>query len=68
VGAVVTRLRKDVGPTAVVVDFLAQFLERHGHSAGARAIVDAERHEVDLYERFSSFVSYGFYIAIRAAD
>ena len=45
----------------------ASFLERHGNSAGARAIVDAERHEIDLYERFSSFVSYGFYIATRTA-
>ena len=44
------------------------FLERHGHSAGARAIVDAERHEMGLYEQFSSFVSYGFYIATRTAD
>lgn len=44
------------------------FLERHGHSVEARAIVDAERHEIDLYERFSSFVSYGFYIARRTAD
>ena len=44
------------------------FLERHGHSVEARAIVDAERHEIDLYERFSSFVSYGFYIATRTAD
>ncbi|MDA3015592.1 MAG: methyltransferase domain-containing protein [Actinomycetota bacterium] len=44
------------------------FLERHGHSAEARAIVDAERHEMDLYERYSSFVSYGFYIATRTDD
>jgi hypothetical protein len=44
------------------------FLERHDHSAEARAIVDAERHEIDLYERYSSFVSYGFYIATRTAD
>jgi ubiquinone/menaquinone biosynthesis C-methylase UbiE len=44
------------------------FIERHGHSAEARAIVDDERHEIDLYERYSSFVTYGFYIARRTAD
>jgi hypothetical protein len=44
------------------------FLERHGHSAEARGIVEAERQEIDLYERYSSFVSYGFYIARRTAD
>ena len=46
----------------------APFLERNGKSVEARAIVDAEQHEIDLYERFSSFVSYGFYIARRTAD
>ena len=39
------------------------FLERHANSDAARAVVDAERAEIDLYERFSDFVSYGFYIA-----
>ena len=46
----------------------APFLERHGQSEAAHAIVDAERHEIDLYERYSSCVSYGFYIATRTAD
>jgi SAM-dependent methyltransferase len=45
----------------------AAFLDRHGHSAAANDIVEAERHEIDLYERFSPFVSYGFYIAARTA-
>ena len=46
----------------------APFLERHGHSGEAHAIVEAERREIALYERFSSFVSYGFYIASRTGD
>ncbi len=43
------------------------FLDRHGHSAAANDIVEAERDEIHLYERFSAFVSYGFYIATRTA-
>ncbi len=39
------------------------FLARHGASPAARAIVEAERAEIDLYERFSGFVSYGFFVA-----
>jgi SAM-dependent methyltransferase len=39
------------------------FLERHGHSPTANEIVEAEQHEISLYERFSDYVSYGFYIA-----
>lgn len=39
------------------------FLERHAHSDAAKAIADAEQREIDLYERFKAFVSYGFYIA-----
>ena len=44
----------------------AAFLERHEGSAAAKEIVDAEKHEIDLYERFSRFVSYGFYVARRS--
>ncbi len=43
----------------------AGFLDRHEHSEAARRIVDAERHEIALYERFSSFFSYGYYVARR---
>jgi len=39
------------------------FLERHGHSDAAKAIVEAEQREIGLYERFKAYVSYGFYIA-----
>lgn len=46
----------------------AAFLDRHEGSAEASEIVNAEEHEIDLYERFSEFVSYGFYIATRSDD
>jgi hypothetical protein len=39
------------------------FLERHGYSAEARAIVAAEQHEISLYEAYKRHVSYGVYIA-----
>lgn len=44
------------------------FLTRHGHSPAATDLVAAERHEIDLYERFSTFVGYGFFIARRTED
>jgi len=46
----------------------AAFLDRHGHSDAALAVVEAEQHEIDLYERFSDFFGYGFYLAARTAD
>lgn len=42
-------------------DLLAQ----HDHSEAARALVAAEEREIDLYERYKEYVSYGFYIARR---
>jgi ubiquinone/menaquinone biosynthesis C-methylase UbiE len=41
----------------------ATFLARHGHSDAAQALVAAEQAEIELYERYRAFVSYGFYIA-----
>lgn len=41
----------------------AGFIERHPHDEAAQAIIAAERIEIDLYERHTEFVSYGFYIA-----
>ncbi len=38
------------------------FLDRHGHSEAARAIVAAEKAEIALYEQYRDYVSYGFYI------
>ncbi|EEX10037.1 methyltransferase type 11 [Ruegeria lacuscaerulensis ITI-1157] len=44
------------------------FLDRHGHSEQAKALVDAEQAEIALYETYSDFVSYGFYVARRLPD
>lgn len=44
------------------------FLADHGQSAAAEALVAAELEEIDLYERFRAFVSYGFYVARRVDD
>ncbi|MEM8929683.1 MAG: methyltransferase domain-containing protein [Acidobacteriota bacterium] len=41
------------------------FLEQHGDSEEARALVDAERQELALYERYKAHYSYGVYIAQR---
>ena len=43
----------------------ADFLDRHGHAGAAAAIVEAERHEIALYEQHRAFVSYGYYVARR---
>ena len=39
------------------------FLSRNGNSEEARAIVEAERHEIELYEKYKAHYSYGVYIA-----
>ena len=39
------------------------FLNRNGHSEEARAIVAAEQREIDLYETYKEYISYGVYIA-----
>lgn len=39
------------------------FLARHGDSPDARAIVAAERREIQLYERYQTHYSYGVYVA-----
>jgi SAM-dependent methyltransferase len=39
------------------------FLSRHGDSEEARAVVEAERHEIELYEKYKAHYSYGVYIA-----
>ncbi len=41
------------------------FLSRHGDSEVARAIVEAERHEIEFYEKYSAHYGYGVYIARR---
>jgi len=39
------------------------FLNRNGNSEEAREIVNAEQHEIALYETYKSHISYGVYIA-----
>lgn len=39
------------------------FLERHGRSDQAKGIVEAEKLEIALYEKYSDYYSYGVYIA-----
>lgn len=39
------------------------FLERHGRSDQAKAIVEGEKHEIALYEKYSAYYSYGVYVA-----
>jgi SAM-dependent methyltransferase len=46
----------------------ASFLARHDDSHAARNIVEGEQREIELYERFSLFVSYGYYVARRSAE
>jgi len=41
----------------------ATFLAAHDSSDAAKAIVAAEEREIDLYERYRPYVSYGYYIA-----
>jgi len=39
------------------------FMSRHENSEEASAIVEAERHEIELYEKHKAHYSYGVYIA-----
>ncbi|MEZ5032887.1 MAG: methyltransferase domain-containing protein [Saprospiraceae bacterium] len=41
----------------------ASFLERQGHSEAARRVVDEYQAEIDLYQKYQDYYSYGFYIA-----
>lgn len=43
------------------------FLERHGNSEESRAIIEAEEREIELYEKYKDFYSYGVYIAQKLA-
>jgi cyclopropane fatty-acyl-phospholipid synthase-like methyltransferase len=44
------------------------FLERHGWSNSAKAIVEAEKHEIALYEKYSAYYSYGVFMAKKCID
>lgn len=39
------------------------FLNRNGNSEEARAIIEAENREIDLYEKYKAHYSYGVYVA-----
>ncbi len=39
------------------------FLKRHGNSELARKVVEEYQAEIDLYQKFKDYYSYGFYIA-----
>ena len=39
------------------------FLDRNGNSEEARAIVEAENREIEMYEKYKTHYSYGVYIA-----
>jgi len=40
-----------------------EFLKRNENSKEAQAIVDAEKNEISLYEKYKKYYSYGVYIA-----
>lgn len=39
------------------------FLQRNDHAREAQEIVVAEQHEIDMYQKYGAYYSYGFYIA-----
>jgi len=39
------------------------FLHQHGYSEQARAIIDAEKQEIEMYEEYKAYYSYGVYLA-----
>ena len=41
----------------------SDFLTRNGNSKEAIAIVEAELHEIELYQKYKNHYSYGVYIA-----
>ncbi len=44
------------------------FLKTHGNSPTARAIVEEQQQEIELYERYGEYFGYGFYIARKIAE
>lgn len=41
------------------------FLTRHGNSAAATAVVEAEREEMALYRAYGAYYGYGMYVGVR---
>jgi SAM-dependent methyltransferase len=46
----------------------ASFLASHADAGVAREIIESERYEISLYERFRTFFGYGYYIAKKAVS
>ena len=46
----------------------ASFLEAQGNTDAARAIVEAEKREISLYERYKDYVGYGYYVAKKVME
>jgi SAM-dependent methyltransferase len=44
-------------------DYFSNFLARHNGDGIAASIVEAEKEEVELYEKYKSYYSYGMYVA-----
>ncbi|MFC2993379.1 class I SAM-dependent methyltransferase [Halomonas tibetensis] len=44
------------------------FLKSHGNSPAARAIVEEQQQEIELYERYGEHFGYGFYVARKAPE
>lgn len=40
-----------------------EFLDRNGNIEEARAIINLEQQEIELYEKYKAYISYGMYIA-----
>ena len=47
-------------------DDFKNFLNRNGNSDEAQAIVETEKREIELYEKYRNYYSYGVYIAKKA--
>jgi hypothetical protein len=46
----------------------SEFLARHANSEDAKTIVEAEKKEIALYEKYKNYFSYGVYIAKKLPD
>lgn len=41
------------------------FLSRHNHSQSAQELIEAEKEEIALFEKYNAYYSYSFYVAVR---
>ncbi|NDL67571.1 class I SAM-dependent methyltransferase [Anaerotalea alkaliphila] len=51
-----------------LLERLEDFLKRHGHSPGARALVEEHQEEIRMYRKYKEHYGYGFFIAQRTGD